>query len=77
VQVIRSSSAAALILSALEAAQVVGDSAERIGRGLEPLQLRVVTVAAGLLLQDLLRQQPLAPSRQQTLRVKVLRVDCP
>jgi len=44
---------------------------------LKPDELRMVPVAFGFAAQDLLRQQRLAPERDESLRIKIFRVQGP
>ena len=43
----------------------------------ESHQLRMITIASGLALQHLLRQQPFPPQSNQPLGVKIFRMDGP
>jgi hypothetical protein len=54
--------------------QIERDRREWRGMMLEAVQLRMVVIAARFPTQDCLRQESLAPLRNQTLRIKILRM---
>ncbi len=58
-------------------AEIRADRRERVARGLEASELRVVLVALGLPGQHALREEPLTPESDQSLRIEVLGVQRP
>src|SRR5690606_20613253 len=59
------------------AAQIAADRGRRVGGGAEPLQLRMVRVAARRPGEHRLREQGFAPARGEALPIQVARMQRP